>query len=402
MAAHATVHTYELSIPIFMGVWLTRFDVSTSVLGVVVTLGYALFGLGSLPGGVVADAVGSRRLIGICFLAMGASFVVLGTTAGRLGSPMVVVAGALVLWGLAASVYHPAGLSLISTGVSERGTAFAYHGMAGNFGIAVGPLTTTLLLVVFDWRIVAVALAVPAVVGGVLAFWIDLDETAAVTAITDGGTDDTPGSGLSSFSEVVADTRRLFAGAFLLVFALVICSGLFYRGFLTFLPVIIDGLPGFDPVPVGGFELAPARYAYVGLLGVGMAGQYVGGKLTDRIRAARGIAIAFGVMAILSVTFVPVSNAGPLAFVVVGTAMGFSLFLVQPMYQALVATITPAGTRGLSYGVTYLGVFGVGAVGGTIAGAVLEYATPFALFLVLAGIAAVAALIGLTLALRKY
>ncbi len=61
--------------------------------------------------------------------------------------------------------------------------------------------------------------------------------------------------------------------------------------------------------------------------------------------------------------------------------------MVQPFYQATVAEYTPAGLRGLSYGFTYLGVFGVGALGGAIAGSILAVANATALFGTLAGIA---------------
>jgi MFS family permease len=90
---------------------------------------------------------------------------------------------------------------------------------------------------------------------------------------------------------------------------------------------------------------------------------------------------------------------GPL--VVVAALVGFFLFVVQPFYQATVAEYTPAGARGLSYGYTYLGVFGVGALGGAVAGGVLTYANETALFVVLAGFAGVAALLGGVLYARR-
>ena len=40
MAGHATVHTYELSIPILMTVWLVEFPVTTAELGLAVAVGY--------------------------------------------------------------------------------------------------------------------------------------------------------------------------------------------------------------------------------------------------------------------------------------------------------------------------------------------------------------------------
>jgi MFS family permease len=83
-----------------------------------------------------------------------------------------------------------------------------------------------------------------------------------------------------------------------------------------------------------------------------------------------------------------------------GALVGFFLFVVQPFYQATVAEYTPAGTRGLSYGYTYLGVFGVGALGGAVAGGVLTYANDTALFAVLAAFGAAASLCGGVLYVR--
>jgi MFS family permease len=433
--AHGAVHTYEMTVPLFVVVWLTEFDaiplgvasvdVTTATVGVVVTLGYGLFGLGALPGGILVDRVGSRRLISACLLGMGLSYVLLG-----LAPNMLVVAAALVLWGVAASVYHPAGLSLISKGVSERGTGLAYHGVAGNLGIGLGPLAAAVMLLFVEWRTVALALGAPAVLAAIYAARADFDETAAVAdsetaadgegpgdgeTAADGGSKAT--SGVDDLGEFIAESRLLFAGGFALVFVVVMCSGLYYRGVLTFLPELLRDLPGFDPVPVDallpeslrsalgvesgtGRPLRPQDYFYSGLLLVGVVGQYVGGKLTDRVPLGYGLAGAFGTLAVLAVLFVPVSGMGLGPLMVLGALLGAFLFVVQPMYQATVAEYTPSGTRGLSYGFTYLGVFGVGALGGTIAGGILAVANPTALFLVLAGIAALGAVTGLVLTRR--
>ena len=393
MLAHAMVHTFELSIPILVPVWLAEFGTTQAVVGVVVSAGYALFGIGALPGGVLADAYGSRRLIAGCLLGMGGAFALLGVAPS-----LWVVALALVLWGVAASVYHPSGLALLSKGVTEQGSAFAYHGMAGNLGIAVGPLVTTLLLLVLDWQTVVVVLAVPAFAAALVALRADVDEAAAVGA--DGANDARADGGVASVSELVVDSRTLFSGWFVAVFGVVMLSGLYYRGVLTFLPELLSGLALFAPVDLTGETLEPARYLYAGLLTVGMAGQYVGGKLTDRMENARGIAIAFGVLAALALAFVPASAAGLGPLLMVSFVLGFFLFVVQPLYQATVAAYTPPGARGLSYGYTYLGVFGIGALGAAIAGVVLQYASPAALFAVLAVFALLASALGIVLSVR--
>jgi MFS family permease len=420
MLAHGLVHTYEMAVPIFVVIWLTefdiinlgiaQFDVTTATVGVIVTIGYGLFGAGALPGGIVVDRIGSRRLITGCLLGMGGSYILLG-----LAPNMVVIALALVLWGLSASVYHPAGLSLISKGVQQRGTGLAYHGVAGNLGIGLGPLVAAVLLLVADWQTVALVLGAPALLAAVYASRASFDETAAVAAATDGGSK--ASSGIDSVGEFLTESKQLLTGSFLLVFVVVMCSGLYYRGVLTFLPELLRDLPGFAPVPVetllppgvlsalgieagAGQTLKPQDYFYAGLLLIGVLGQYAGGKLSDRIPVEYGIAGSFLVLAALAVLFVPVSGAGLGPLIVLGALLGVALFVVQPMYQAAVAEHTPAGARGLSYGFTYLGVFGVGALGGGLAGGILAFANVTALFLTLAAIALVAVAAGIALTRR--
>lgn len=390
MMAHAMVHTYELSIPILVSIWLDRFPVTEAELGLLVTAGMALFGIGALPGGILTDRYGSKRLILLCLAGMGGSFLLLGF-AGSI--PLIAVA--LVLWGAAASVYHPAGLSLISRGVASRGQGFAFHGMAGNLGIAVGPLVTTLLLIFLDWNTVALLLAVPAGVAIVLAVSIDVEERAAVEA--DGGSDQQ----IESVGEFLARSRHLFVGGFVLVFLVVIMSGLYYRSVLTFLPELLGAFPSLAPIDVGDLTLEAARYLYVGLLMVGILGQYVGGHLTDRIHVGRGLMGGFGALAVVALLFLPVANTGVAGLILMSALLGFSLFVVQPFYQAAVAEYSPPDIRGLSYGYTYLSNFGIGALGAVIAGTILTYSSASVLFATIAGFAVVASTLGFVL-LRRF
>ena len=421
MLAHATVHTYELSLPLLLLVWaeefptlsvplLGAFPTTAFVLGAVLTAGYAPFGVGALPGGVLVDAHGSRRLIVGCLVGMGVAFGGLALAPG-----LFWVALALFLWGVAASVYHPAGLSLISKGVDERGSAFAYHGVAGNLGIAIGPLLTAVLLFVLgDWRSVVGLLAVPALVGAVVAARVRIDETAAVATADGGGADDradtedgnagsrAPGSA-PSLRAFLADSRTLFASAFVLAFGVAMLSGLYYRGVLTFLPDLLGGFRSLQPVEVAGYPrpFEPQQYVYVGLLTVGVLGQYVGGKATDRVPVELGLVAGYLALAAFALLFLPVASLGLLPLLLVGSVLGFALFVVQPFYQATIAEHTPPESRGLSYGYTYLGVFGVGALGGALAGFVLTVADPAALFAVLAVLATLAAFCGLALYRRS-
>jgi MFS family permease len=386
MLGHGLVHWFEMSIPIFLVAWGSAFDASLVLRGLVVALGYAPFGLGALPGGMLADRYGPRRVVLACFAGMAGSFLLLAAA-----NSMPTVAVALLLWGAAASVYHPAGNSLISTGANSRGTVFAYHGMAGNIGLALGPFTTATLLVFLDWSVVAVLVALPGLVALAYAWRVEFDPTAA--------TDDAEaGAGTPlSVPTMLANSRQLFASAFVVVFALVAFEGLFYRGVLTYLPEILQDLDAIEAVTGGIDGIEPGDYVFVGLLVVGIVGQYVGGRLTERVAVERGLLVIFGLLAALAVAFVPVAALGLAPLLVLCGLLGFLLFAIQPFYQVAVAQYTPADTRGLSYGYTFLAEFGIGATSVAVGGFVLGGYTLAAFFIVLAGFAAVAGLLALLL-----
>jgi len=381
--SHTLVHTYEFAIPIFVPVWLSQFGTTAFLVGTVVTVGVSLYGIGSLPSGILADRIGSKPLLVGCLIGMGLAF--LGVS---IAPNLPVLALALVVWGAAASAHHPAGLTLISKDAHTRGDVFAYHGIAGNIGTAAGPLLTTLLLVVFadDWRLVAFVLALPALAAAVLATRIDIDESVT-TAATDGGERSTD---IHSVGEFVDTSKILFASAFAIVFGMVMSYGLYYRGSLTFLPELFSGFDAIQPINAFGGTFEPGNYVFAGLLAMGVFGQYVGGKLTDRIRVEAGLIAGFAALVVIAVGYLPAANAGLGPLLVLSAVFGFVLFYIQPFYQAAVAEYTPPAARGLSYGFTYLGDFGFGALAASAAGAVLTYASPAALF----GLLAVFAVIG--------
>ena len=385
MLGHGLVHWFEMSLPVFLVAWRNAFDASLALVGLVLALGYAPFGLGALPGGVLADRFGPRRVVLACLAGMTGSFLLLAAA-----NSMPAVAVALLLWGVAASLYHPAGNALISTGAQRRGTVFAYHGMAGNVGIALGPFAVATLLAQFGWSVVAALVALPGLVALAYAWRLSFDPTAA--------TDGAGGAGTPlSLSGILDSSRRLFAGAFLVVFVLVTFEGLFYRGVLTYLPEILQDLDALAGVRAGLTGVEPGDYIFVGLLVVGILGQYVGGKLTDRVAVERGLAVLFGLLAVLAVAFVPVAALGLVPLAVLCGVLGFVLFAIQPFYQVAVALYTPADTRGLSYGYTFLAEFGLGSVSVVVGGFVLGAYSLAAFFLVLAGFAVVGGLLAVLL-----
>jgi FSR family fosmidomycin resistance protein-like MFS transporter len=372
--AHALFHTYELSIPLFIGVWMAEFDASAALVGTVVGAGYALVGLGAPVSGVLSDRLGSRQLISLSMVGMGSGFALVSLAGG-----VVVLGAAMLVWGAFASLYHPAGLSLISRSAEERGTVFAYHGAGGNVGTAAGPLVTALLLLSVDWQLAVGLLAVPAFVAALLGSRVEFDAV---------GGDGTTASLRAELRRTAAESRALFGAAFTVAFVAVLLYGTYYRGLLTFLPDVLAESPSLVPVDLFGHEVDPAQYVYTGLLTVGIGGQYAGGRLTDRVPSTTAFVGAFATLAGLAIAFPMVRTVGVVPLVAVCLALGFVVYGTAPIYQVVIAEHAAADAHGRSYGFTYLAMFGVGAAGASLAGVVLTHATSAVLFGVLGAVAA--------------
>ena len=92
-------------------------------------------------------------------------------------------------------------------------------------------------------------------------------------------------------------------------------------------------------------------------------------------------------LAILAIGYVPISNAGLGPLLVLSTVFGFVLFYIQPFLSGGCCGVYTTGRPRLSYGFTYLGDFGFGALAASGAGAILTYSSATVLFAVLAVIA---------------
>ncbi|MFB6280730.1 MAG: MFS transporter [Haloferacaceae archaeon] len=388
--SHLMFHVYELAIPLFVVIWLDVFAVSPAVLGTIVGAGYGLIGVGAMLSGALSDVYGSKTLVLASMVGMGGGFLLMSAWPS-----VVTVALGILAWGAGASLYHPAGLSLLTRGSKERGTALAYHGAAGNVGTAVGPFLAALLLTFVGWRLAAGLFVLPAVVGVLVGLRFEFDETAAVDATIDGGA-------TVDLGGLARQSKALFTGGFVIAFAVMMAHGVYSRGVLSFLPEILADLPLFRPVALFDRSFEPSQYVYAGLLLLGGGGQYLGGRLTDRTATEPLLIGSYAALVAVSVLFVPASAAGLVPLLAVCGALGFLIYMTAPIRQALVATYADADVHGLSFGYTYLGVYGVGALGPSLAGLALTHATTEVFFLLFAGVAATVILLGVVLLVREW
>lgn len=365
---HALVHMQMLTFAA-VNVGMAA-DLGTSIegIGFIGVVGYFLFGFGALPAGFVIDRIGARRVIALCTLGMAVADVMLYFAP----SAPVAIAG-LALLGLSASLYHPAGLGLISRNVKQTGHAMALHGMIGNIGVAGGPLVAGLIAGSFGWRW---AYALPLAISALMAF------VYFTTRFGDVGEDarhNDPNPG-----------RRFAPGMLrilLLVIVLQMLSGFIYRASNTFMPAYTGGalsefFSSLDPTARGGLITGIILIA-------GSIGQYVSGRLTKRHQTERLQVVAAVLVAPL---LLGVGMLGGWALLITAMAFSFIFYGLQPLGNTLVAKYSPPALRGRSYGLSFFLNFGLGAFGSGFAGSVAHRQGYNVIYIWLAGVAALSIL----------
>lgn len=317
---------------------------------------YLAFGLGAPLAGWLADHYGPRRILELTAAGMAAT-----CTLVALAPDVALLGPGLFLLGLTASLYHPAGLGLLSTS-ARRGRAFAIHGVGGSLGLAAAPALAGSIAVMAggSWR---------------APYWAGALGSLALLAALRRWVPAGGGRRAAAAGAAAEERSRPMALAVALV--MMTALGLCYRGSLTFLPEVLgQGLapkiPGASAVAIGGWV------ATLALL-LGVAGQWVGGGiLFHRFR----LEALFGTLLVPCLVGLLVMGRLDGWWLALGAGLfGFFFFAAQPVGNGLVARFTSEARRSTGYGIHFLLTFGVGSAGAWIAGASIERWGPGSAFL---------------------
>jgi predicted MFS family arabinose efflux permease len=369
-AAHALVHAEMLVFAVVLPPLSAELELSLGEAGLLGTLSYLCFGAGAPAGGWLADRFGSARVLVGCMAGSTASLVLLALSRG-----LPAAAAAYVLLGLAASLYHPAGLALLSRRVRALGPALAAHGAAGNLGLALAPFAAAALAGRFGWRAPYAALAV---LCGVLSLLlVPLDRRSGGRSAADG----------EDAAPVPPRSRRALG----LLLALSAVVGFVYRGSLTFLPIHLMGRLG---GPEAG-ALARAGFVTSAALLAGMAGQWVAGRALESRPAERLLVLTLAAAAPLLAAVALLDGAALIGAVVLFVLVHFAN---QPLTNSLLARHSRAAVRSRVYGLAFAASFGVGALAAGAGGALAEIAGVPSVFLALAALGVLSLAIGILLA----
>jgi len=388
---HALVHVYELSLGDVELKVAEEFGVDKQVTGMLASCLRLPFGLCALLAGWMADRFGAKRLLLVYMVGCSGAALL-----ACFSPTLAVLSVAMVTMGLFASIYHPAGVGLIShqTTPENRTRALGYHGIFGSIGIAAGPLLAGLVLVAgVSWRVFYLALTIPGIALAVLL----------LLRLSDHQQNATVANGQSPVDDPEDEAHW---GSYVLLILTVSLTGIVYASILTFLPRYLDtagldiierldgllGRLGFEDVALE--SIGVANFLTSGVLLLGILGQYAAGRLArpSNLEWMMGGAFLAAAPCVLWMGFAQGTTR------IWAAALFAPLFFMhQPIFNSLVAKYTPRRRRSLCYGLSFTMGFGVGSIGPTISGAIESDLLNFSL---LTGLLVAAG--GLVMVLRRW
>ena len=308
---------------------------------------YLFYGVGALPAGLLTDRINPQTSLSIFFfgIGLGCLFTSFTQTAAQLRISLSVL-------GVFLSIYHPAGIGLISRTMRNRGMALGINGTYGSVGIAAAPFLAGMVNYFFGWRFIYRFMGVPPILLGLILLF---------TGIPDVKRDE----------DVSGDTGQQKRKRTLLPF-LVLCismalAGFVYRGQTLLLPTyfekkisfLYDLVKNVELTKVEGIKTLSATLLTSLVYMISIFGQIAGGRIADRAELRHSYLFFFlGALPFLFLMYflqdVPLLVSSIL-FILLTIGM-------QPVENSLIAQLTPSKWRNTSYGIKFTLTFGISSV----------------------------------------
>jgi MFS family permease len=330
--AHGVSHFLQLALPPLFPLLRAEFDVSWTLLGVLVGAFYTASGVMQFTSGFLVDRFGARPV-----LLSGMALMACGTVLAGLSPGAYWLLPFAAIMGAGNGVFHPCDFAILNASVAPRRLGYAYssHGVGGNLGFALAPIVSFGLGTAFGWRTALVCMGTAALV--MLAVLYTQRAQLISHRAPEGHARGLRGS-IALFVQP----------AILLCFAYFVFQTAAGVGLQTFLPAGLNtGL---------GVPLVIATSAVTALLLGGTAGIVAGGFLAARTQrhdrvAALGLLAGAALLAMVAGGLVPAA-----AMIVLFASVGFVIGATGPSRDLIVRNATPKGAAGRVYGFVYSGL----------------------------------------------
>ena len=347
---HAMTHWYPGAFSVLLPYFAEDLGLTLTQVGLLIGLRSVTSTLVNLPGGMIVDLVGRRKLImGLAIAWAGVPYLLLGLTTNFL-----VIACLLAIVGVGNLLYHPAALSSLSELYpTRRGFATAMHSLGSSFGDTVAPFCVGILLTWATWREITIVNVVPGILMA-LIFW------RMMRHVPIGGR---RSEARPSPRMYARGLRALIGnGNMVLIAMLGGARAMTHMALSVFLPIYLTAVAGLAPALVG---------TYLAIVqGAGVVSGPLSGGLSDRIGRRPLIAAGMTTTSVLLVALMALRVEW--LFVLVLALVGFFLYSMTPVLNAWALDVAPPELGGTSIGILFATQSLLGGIAPVLGGAIAD------------------------------
>jgi MFS transporter, FSR family, fosmidomycin resistance protein len=334
---HAIHDGYTSAMYLLLPLIATDLQLSYAQVGFLKTLisgGQSLF---QLPGGMVAERVGERRMLTLGLATLSGAFLLLSPAWS-----FPTVATLCLLIGVGASMQHPLSSSLVSRAYEARGrrTAMGTYNFAGDVGKVAFPALLSGMILVLSWRGSVELLGAFGLAAALVVWMGGKSQERAAQPTTDAGmhVQKPRGWGISD--------RKRFGG----LVAVGILDESARAAFLTFVPFLLAA-KGASPEQMG--------LLFTLVFAGGACGKVVCVPLAERLGAVRMVVVTELLTGLAILALLPLPLTASLVLLPI---LGIFLNGTSSVLYATVADLVAPEARARGYGLFYMLYQGSGMI----------------------------------------
>ncbi|RQG95420.1 MFS transporter [Natrarchaeobius chitinivorans] len=219
--------------PVLLPYIRVDFNISLTVAGLLLTMLWFAYALGQTPGGIWADRLGERKVLGLSTLVSGVALVIIS-----LSNVLTLLFVATVLFGIATALFGVARFTVLSNLYTKRdGTAIGLTMAAGDVGNALMPPIAGLTAAVYSWRF-GFSFAIPLFFMMTVILWVAIPaQSTRSNGVTNSFTFDT----------LQYVFRNVSNRSVLIVVFIQLLGFWVWQGFTGFYPLYLTEVKGISP-----------------------------------------------------------------------------------------------------------------------------------------------------------
>lgn len=311
--------------------------------GAVMSVFFAGYAISQIPGGLLADVFGVRKVATACMLCWSLFTAATGATVN-----LIQLLTARLLFGLGEGVFPACAFKTIAVWFlkHERATVNARMLAASDLGMALAPLTVIPIMTFWGWRPVFYSLLLPGVLLAYL-FWVFVpnkpSESSRVAAEELAEIEANGGDAAGAASKKVKFSTILKQPDLLKYFLVLFAYDTAYWGYSTWLPTYLVRARGFSMLQMGAAASLPPL--------VGMIGCIFGGWVSDKYFSNnRRFPIIFAQLIAAVLLYLTFTAGSSLTLVLYQTVAGFFLESFFSAFWALPMNTVPKEVMGVTSG----------------------------------------------------